>query len=131
MAGSFAVEARGIGYQYGNHVALSDLNLALKAGEIVGLLGANGAGKTTTLKLLCGLLQPTAGTLSVLGHPVSNALPRVGVVAENPVGILFPYANMMLEGVGGVKMWLPGLEPAGVVCCCLGDRDAWGSRVLS
>jgi ABC-2 type transport system ATP-binding protein len=49
-------------------VAVADLSFAIEPGEVVGFLGPNGAGKTTTLKMLCGLLYPTRGEASVLGH---------------------------------------------------------------
>lgn len=49
-------------------VAVEDLDLDLAPGEVCGLLGRNGAGKTTTIKMLCGLVRPTAGELSVLGE---------------------------------------------------------------
>ena len=48
--------------------AVATVDLAIERGELVGLLGRNGAGKTTTIKLCCGLLRPTAGKVSVLGH---------------------------------------------------------------
>src|SRR6266540_1629531 len=48
--------------------AVSDASFRIEAGEIVGFLGPNGAGKTTTLKMLSGLLYPTAGEARVLGH---------------------------------------------------------------
>jgi ABC-type multidrug transport system ATPase subunit len=81
---NWIVEGRSICHHYGNQVALSDLHLTVKRGEIVGLFGANGAGKTTTLKILSGLLKPTGGTVSVLGQPVLKTLSRAGVVPENP-----------------------------------------------
>jgi len=48
--------------------AVDGVSLTIAPGEVIGFLGANGAGKTTTLKLLCGLLNPTAGHVAVLGH---------------------------------------------------------------
>lgn len=63
-------------YEKGNPV-LKDFNLTLPAGRIVGLLGPNGCGKSTLIKLICGLLQPDSGSITVGGFPVgaqSNAL---------------------------------------------------------
>jgi ABC-2 type transport system ATP-binding protein len=57
-------------------IALDRLDLELRPGEVVGLLGPNGAGKTTTLKLLLGLLRPTAGHASVLGFDCTADSPR-------------------------------------------------------
>jgi len=60
----------------------------VKAGEVLGLLGPNGAGKTTTVRMLAGLLGPSAGEAYVAGHSVTRepekVRPRVGVVPENP-----------------------------------------------
>ena len=57
-------------YKRGQPV-LKDMNLALPAGRIVGLLGPNGCGKSTLIKLIAGLLQPDSGTITVDGHPIS------------------------------------------------------------
>lgn len=70
--------------RYLTRVAVDTITFAVDTGEIVGLLGRNGAGKTTTLKMLCGLLRPTAGDLQVLGHePVARTFAfrsRISVV---------------------------------------------------
>ena len=55
---------------YGPTVALNDLSISLPQGKVIGLLGPNGSGKTTLIKLIAGLLTPTAGTLSVCGYPI-------------------------------------------------------------
>ncbi len=57
----------GLSKRYGSTMALNNLNLSLESGKIVGLLGPNGSGKTTLIKLINGLLTPTAGTVTVDG----------------------------------------------------------------
>lgn len=56
---------------FGNKTALNDIDLSIGRGKIVGLLGPNGSGKTTLIKLLCGLIQPSAGQLFIDGHEPS------------------------------------------------------------
>lgn len=67
--------------------AVRDVNILVEPGEVVGLLGANGAGKTTTLKLLSGLLHPSAGSVRVLGHEPARREPaylrRMALVTGN------------------------------------------------
>jgi ABC-2 type transport system ATP-binding protein len=67
-------------------VAVRDLNLRVKAGEIYGLLGPNGSGKSTTLKILLGLVPPTSGTTEIFGHESRLVKSRyaVGFLPENP-----------------------------------------------
>src|SRR5215218_1818418 len=64
--------------------ALDDLNLTIERGEVFGLLGPNGSGKSTTIKLLLGLIFPTAGKASVLGQPAGNTEinERIGFLPE-------------------------------------------------
>lgn len=69
-AGGALVECRGLTKRYGGKRALREVDLTLCRGRIIGLLGPNGSGKTTLIKLLCGLLQPTEGTVSIAGGPV-------------------------------------------------------------
>jgi ABC-2 type transport system ATP-binding protein len=57
---------------YGTKVAVKDLSLRIEAGELFAFLGPNGAGKTTTIKMMCGLLFPTAGTVRVGGFDLSS-----------------------------------------------------------
>jgi ABC-2 type transport system ATP-binding protein len=65
--------------------AVDSLNLTIQPGEVFGLLGPNGSGKSTTIKMLLGLLHPTAGTVSVLGRPPSDIFikHRIGYLPEN------------------------------------------------
>lgn len=53
--------------QFGQHIAVDNLNLSIDEGEIFGLLGPNGAGKSTTINMICGLLQKSKGTIEILG----------------------------------------------------------------
>ena len=59
--------------QFGEHVALRDLSFDVRPGEVFGLLGPNGAGKTTALRLICGLIQQTSGSIRVGGHDPLHA----------------------------------------------------------
>ncbi len=61
------LEARGLTKHYGKFVAVDNLNLTIRRGEVFGLLGPNGAGKTTSILMFLGLTEPTAGTVRVLG----------------------------------------------------------------
>ncbi len=74
-----ALEAVRLSKHFGPTKAVEGLNLAVDAGEVVGFLGPNGAGKTTTLRLLLGLLHPTSGTASILGHRAGSAQARRAV----------------------------------------------------
>lgn len=66
------VEARGLEKRYGKNLAVKGIDLAIYPGEIVGILGPNGAGKTTTIKMLVGLLRPTAGTVLIGGYDMQK-----------------------------------------------------------
>jgi ABC-2 type transport system ATP-binding protein len=63
-----AIAANSLRKDFGNFQAVKNVDLEIRYGEIYGLLGANGAGKTTTIKILCGLLEPTAGSISLAGE---------------------------------------------------------------
>ena len=65
--GELAIGAYSLWQVFGNFAAVKGINVEIRYGEIYGLLGANGAGKTTTIKMLCGLLQPTRGKISLAG----------------------------------------------------------------
>ena len=85
-SGDSIVEVRDLVRRFGKFVAVDRVSFAVKRGEIFGLLGPNGAGKTTTFRMLCGLLPPSAGTLSVAGVDVrlnrASARQHLGYVAQ-------------------------------------------------
>jgi ABC-2 type transport system ATP-binding protein len=74
---------------FGRTCAIDHLSLEVESGEVLGLLGPNGAGKSTTLYMLCGLVPPTGGAISIFGKDLRRnfleIVPRVGVVLERPV----------------------------------------------
>ncbi len=82
-----ALEAKGLGRRYGSTWALHDCGLTIPAGSVTALVGQNGAGKTTLLQLAVGLIDPTTGTIRVLGHDPRKepleVLPRIGFVAQD------------------------------------------------
>jgi len=63
-----AIEVKNLTKRYAGTLAVDDVSFAVGRGTVIGLLGGNGAGKTTTISMLLGLLVPSAGTITVLGH---------------------------------------------------------------
>jgi ABC-2 type transport system ATP-binding protein len=85
--GAFAIETHGLRKRFGKLTAVDGLTISIPAGTIAGFIGPNGSGKTTTIRLLLGLVRPDAGSATILGHPLTNALgylPRVGALIEAP-----------------------------------------------
>jgi len=88
------VETHGLSKRYGDNITAVDrLDMVVRRGEVYGFLGPNGAGKTTTLRMLLGLIRPTAGSAVVAGaEPGSPAsLERVGAIVETPA--FYPYLS--------------------------------------
>ena len=81
-----AIELDGLTKRFGKTLAVDKISLGVKRGSTFGLIGPNGAGKSTTIKMIMGLLSPTAGTAQVLGHNVADepleVKQRVGYVPE-------------------------------------------------
>ncbi|TBN38638.1 sugar ABC transporter ATP-binding protein [Paracoccus subflavus] len=73
--GDLLLSLRGVSKQFGAVTALSDIELDVRAGEVVALVGDNGAGKSTLVKVLAGVHQPTAGTIEYLGQTVTLDTP--------------------------------------------------------
>lgn len=74
---SIAIETRDLSKRFGQFVAVNNLNLSVKKGEIYGFLGPNGAGKSTTIRMLCGILEPTSGEGSVGGFDINTEPEKV------------------------------------------------------
>jgi ABC-2 type transport system ATP-binding protein len=71
------LQTRNLSKRYGEHLALSDLNLQIHRGEVFGFIGPNGAGKTTTFRILCGLLDPSDGSAFIAGEDVTRNKDRI------------------------------------------------------
>lgn len=82
------VSVDAVGKRYGDLIAVNDVSFYLKQGEVLGFLGANGAGKSTTMNMLCGVLAPTHGTITIAGHDVVKdpieAKRKLGYLPEQP-----------------------------------------------
>ncbi len=74
---AWAVETQGLGRTFGSVEAVRSLDLAVREGEMFGLVGPDGAGKTTTIRMLCGLLKPSAGRATVLGYDLEKEAGRI------------------------------------------------------
>jgi ABC-2 type transport system ATP-binding protein len=109
--GEVAIRTRGLTKQYGQRLAVNDLNLEVYRGDIFGFLGPNGAGKTTTIRMMLHLITPTSGGIEVLGHDVATSsaeiLPRVGALVETPALYLYMSGRDNLRAVGSVLGGVP------------------------
>ena len=102
-----AIRTVGLTKRYGSVTAVGGIDLDVQPGDIYGFLGPNGSGKTTTVRMLLGLVLPTAGTVEVLGARIPkqarSVLPRVGALVEAPAayGHLGARANLSLLDAAG------------------------------
>lgn len=102
------LEATGISKSFGASKVLSDVSLSLKHGEIVSLIGENGAGKSTLAKILCGIVQPDTGNLTLNGKPTTFSHPREALAAR--IGIVHQELNLA-ENLTIAENFLLGHEP--------------------
>ena len=90
------LEGRGLTKRFGGLVAVSDVDVAVQAGEILGLIGPNGAGKSTLFRLIAGIMRPTSGTVAFHGRDITNraahAVCVAGVAATHQ--IVRPFREM-------------------------------------
>jgi ABC-2 type transport system ATP-binding protein len=104
-----AIELSGLTKRYrrgrGWFTAVNDVTLSVPPGQVIGLLGPNGAGKTTTIKMACGLILPTAGTIRLNGYDVgrrrADAVRQIGAVLEGSRNVYWPltaWQNLMYFG---------------------------------
>src|SRR5581483_12355548 len=103
-SGEVALRTINLSKQYGKRLAVNNLNLEVRRGEILGFLGPNGAGKTTTIRMLLGLITPTMGSIEILEQNLAthraHLLPRVGALIETPALYLYMSGRDNLRAVG-------------------------------
>lgn len=98
----FEIETRNLTRNFGNLVAVNSLNLQIPKGTIFGFLGPNGAGESTTVKMLTGLLQPTAGEAIISGLSIHSS----PIEVKKKIGVLLVLACSGL--VYFVSLWHMG-----------------------
>ncbi len=93
MSESPVIDVRGLTKRFGERTVVDHFDIRVPRGAIYGFLGPNGSGKTTTIRMLMGLIAPTAGRVELFGEPIPQAtnrvLPRVGALIEGPAH--YPY----------------------------------------
>jgi len=106
------IRTQGLTKRYGSVLAVDEVDLDVREGDIYGFLGANGSGKSTTVRMLLGLVLATSGDIELIGRPMPRAaaevLPQVGALVEGPAayGHLSGRANLTLidaAGRGGTR----------------------------
>ena len=109
-ADTLVIETQALQKRYGSIVAVNDLHLQVRTGNIYGVLGPNGSGKSTTLRLLLGLVRPDAGTIRLFGLPLAthhnDILRRVGALIDKPefYEYLSAYHNLaLLSRLSGLR----------------------------
>jgi len=98
------VETHGLTKTFGRFTAVDTLNLTIYKGEIYGLLGPNGSGKTTIIKMLCGLLRPTAGSAEIFGYPLpcKSIMEKIGYMPQDTAIYMDNTVHENLVFFGGI-----------------------------
>lgn len=109
--GEVVLSIRNLSKQYGKRMAVNNLSLDVRRGEIFGFLGPNGAGKTTTIRMMLGLIAPTGGSIDILNKDIAfyraEILPRVGALVETPALYLYLSGRDNLRAVGSALGGVP------------------------
>jgi ABC-type multidrug transport system ATPase subunit len=107
--GRSAVETHGLSKRFGSRLAVDGLDMLVPRGAVYGFLGPNGSGKTTTIRMLLGLVEPSSGTRSLLGHPIpgeaARALPQVGALVEGPAFHPYLSGRSNLARLDAADLW--------------------------
>lgn len=129
------IELRALTKRYGGFTAVDGIDLSVPTGEIFGFLGPNGAGKTTTLRMIAGILQPSAGTVEIGGIDLAKnpmeAKAKLGFIPDRP----FIYEKLtgaeFLSFVAGLYgQEGPQVERRGAELLALFDLDEWAHQLV-
>jgi len=110
MDGEVVLSTQALAKHYGRVRAVDGIDLEVRRGEVYGFLGRNGAGKTTTIRMLLGLIRPTAGAVRVFGQPIGHNqewLRRVGFLVESATA----YPNLTVVENLDLQRRLTGAAP--------------------
>ena len=113
MDGEVVLSTQALAKHYGRVRAVDGIDLEVRRGEVYGFLGRNGAGKTTTIRMLLGLIRPTAGAVRVFGRPIGHNqewLRRVGFLVESATA----YPNLTVRENLDLQRRLTGAPVSGV-----------------
>jgi ABC-2 type transport system ATP-binding protein len=130
---SEVIRCEGLTKRYRHTVAVAGLDLSVQAGQVFGVLGRNGAGKTTTMRMLLGLIRPTAGRAWLNGRPVPDpgGLARVGALIEEPA--FYPWLtgrrNLDILARSGPPLPAGRTDPVAAVLTRVGLDRAAGHKV--
>ena len=108
----YILETRDLTKVYSKKVAVNNVNLSIRKGDIYGFIGKNGAGKTTTIKMIAGLAHPTSGEIKLFGSgDLAEGRKKIGTIVESPA--IYPYmtARQNIE----VQCMMRGVEDKKVV----------------
>ncbi len=135
MSGAPVLQLSGVCKRFGAFVALQDINLQVQRGQVFGFLGPNGAGKTTTLRLITGLMRPTAGTLRVCGHDVVSAPElakrQMGYISDRPYLYEKLTGAEFLRFVGGLwGMSRQAIQEQGAYWLQRFDLQGWAGETI-
>jgi phospholipid/cholesterol/gamma-HCH transport system ATP-binding protein len=114
-----AIEVRGLRSQFGDHVVHDNLDLSVRRGEILGVVGGSGSGKSVLLNTIIGLKSPDAGTVKVLGHDVETASEARRTEVGRRSGVLFQhgalFSNLTVRENVAAPMWEHTRLPRGEI----------------
>ena len=118
---SAAISIEGLSKSFGPTRALQTLNLEVAPGEVLGYLGPNGAGKTTTIRLLLGLIRPTAGRALIFGRDCQ----KEAVAVHQRLAYVPGEANLWPQLTGAETLHLLGRRPGPTSSSWMSPRRAW------